>query len=228
MTFFIGIVLFLFFIVVNRDIASQFLNMHAFGIVIGGTFIVVLLLTPFKALRGVFWLVMQSFGDVENLEKDLYEILQNPQSNVKDPYGLIAQARDLWDLGVSAVEFENLLLQRAEAIFSRRASAASCLRSLGKYPPSMGMIGTVMGMIELFSNLSRTQAQSGIGSQLALAMTATLYGLLLANIVIMPLADRVEAHEEDRRTLIENTLRVLFSINNAQPLIVTERLMNVG
>jgi chemotaxis protein MotA len=96
---------------------------------------------------------------------------------------------------------------------------------LGKYPPALGMVGTVMGMIQLFSGLGANSGQNQIGLQLALAMTATFYGLLLSNFLLLPFADRLEVKEERRRANLERTVKVLVAIQKKQPTLISERIL---
>ena len=121
-----------------------------------------------------------------------------------------------------------MLFAHAENFLSRDTAAIGAIRNLGKYPPALGMVGTVMGMIQLFGGLGATSAQSQVGGQLALAMTSTFYGLILSNYVLMPVADRMDTKKEMRRVNLEQTIRVLVSIQSKQPKFVTERLLDAS
>jgi chemotaxis protein MotA len=97
------------------------------------------------------------------------------------------------------------------------------MRNLSKYPPSLGMIGTVIGLVTLFSNLT-PENQKNVGPSLALAMTATFYGLLLANGLLMPLADRLYVRHLAQVQLDEQVYRILILIhrNEAEAMISEE------
>jgi chemotaxis protein MotA len=227
MTWLIGIfaVAYLAFVEVGRS--SILINAHSFYLVVGGTALVVLLMTPVPVIQDIIDLCIRSFKRNRSIsQKDLNKLIKD-QNSYKDSYGLIEQAQNLWEVGVSNEEFERLLHYRAESIMNKNLAAIATLRNLGKYPPSLGMIGTVLGMISLFSGLNG-ENQSSIGAELALAMTATLYGLTLANLIILPMADRLEASEEIRRSNLENLLKVLVSINLDQPSTISENLVNVA
>ena len=65
------------------------------------------------------------------------------------------------------------------------------LKTLAKYPPSFGMIGTVIGLVGILQNLG-TSAQIGlIGPSMAVALITTLYGLFLANFIFIPMGDNL-------------------------------------
>ena len=229
MTYWIGLAAIVIAVGLNLGDASVFLNLHSFYLVVGGTLVAILLLTPALAMRDLWSLMKQVIVDAKRISpQSLTSLIKNPKAPFSDSYGLVAQANDLWELGTVPIEFERLLIHRAEGILARNSAAIACLRNLGKYPPALGMIGTVMGMIKLFGNLGISHGQGQIGVQLALAMTATLYGLVLSNGVVLPLVDRLEANEQERKVNIEATLRILFAQNQQQPAIVTARMIDAA
>ncbi|HLO01800.1 MAG TPA: flagellar motor protein [Symbiobacteriaceae bacterium] len=71
----------------------------------------------------------------------------------------------------------------------RKLSAASFLDSAGGYAPTIGIIGTVMGMVNVLSNLSNPEQ---LAHSIALAFLATFYGILTANLVWLPLGKKVK------------------------------------
>lgn len=203
-----------------------FVNLHSAMIVMGGTAVVTLLVTPRSAFAGIVGLVKEVLRDRKPYDaKELRSILKTPNASVRDSYGLVDQARDLWELGANPEEFENTLRDQAETILQKNQASIAVLRSLGKYPPALGMIGTVMGMIQLFEGLGGGTEQSQVGMQLALAMTATFYGLLLANWLIIPLADRLEANEEIKRGDLELLIKTLVAVRSERPQSISEKVI---
>jgi len=83
------------------------------------------------------------------------------------------------------------------------------------------MTGTVIGLVALFSNLN-AESRSMIGPSLALAMTATFYGLLLANALLLPLADRLHVRHLRAAELNEHIYHILMLIQKEEPLGVIE------
>ena len=78
------------------------------------------------------------------------------------------------------------------------------------------MAGTVMGMIALFSSLD--QQSDSIGADLALAMTATFFGLILANAFVAPLADRLQVQQVRDQRLYQAIYELLLLINAGEPV----------
>ncbi len=81
---------------------------------------------------------------------------------------------------VMETELENLL--------DRHEAGKSILDSMGRYAPAFGMIGTLVGLVAMLSNMDDP---SKIGAGMAAALLTTLYGALLANVVFLPLADKL-------------------------------------
>lgn len=75
------------------------------------------------------------------------------------------------------------------AIDERHATPPALLRKLAVYSPAFGMVGTVIGLVNMLGNLSNPES---LGKGMALALLTTLYGSLLANMVFQPFAERLE------------------------------------
>ena len=96
-------------------------------------------------------------------------------------------------------------------------------RAIGDCAPAFGMIGTLIGMVQMFSNMSDP---SKLGPFMAVALLATLYGALVANMLTLPLADKLHVkleEEEISRTLIIDG--VLQMRDNKSPTLVREMLL---
>ena len=96
-------------------------------------------------------------------------------------------------------------------------------RHIGDAAPAWGMIGTLLGMVQMFANMSDP---SKLGPFMAVSLLATLYGALVGNLLCLPIADKLhlKLEEEDiSRTLI---IDGILQIRDAKsPTIVREMLM---
>ena len=81
---------------------------------------------------------------------------------------------------VMETELENLL--------ERHDTGKAMLDAMGRYAPAFGMIGTLVGLVAMLSNMDDP---SKIGAGMAAALLTTLYGALLANVIFLPLADKL-------------------------------------
>jgi chemotaxis protein MotA len=75
------------------------------------------------------------------------------------------------------------------AIEERHAVPSAIFRKLASYAPGFGMVGTVIGLVNMLGNLSSPEE---LGAGMALALLTTLYGVVFANVVFQPLAERLE------------------------------------
>ena len=104
----------------------------------------------------------------------------------------------------------------------RHRNAIGFFKSLGGYAPTFGMVGTVIGLINMLGNL---EDPSQLGRGMALALMTTFYGVLIANLVFNPLATRLERLNETELAVLDVTLDGLLTIRRgASPRGVIERL----
>ncbi len=107
-------------------------------------------------------------------------------------------------------------LEEERHLFREKAeTAAGVFRAMGDVAPAFGMIGTLVGLVQMLANLSDP---SSIGPAMAVALLTTLYGALLANLFALPVADRIETWAEDeavRMALIADA--VMFIIHGEHP-----------
>ncbi|MBV8700423.1 MAG: MotA/TolQ/ExbB proton channel family protein, partial [Bradyrhizobium sp.] len=96
-------------------------------------------------------------------------------------------------------------------------------RAIGDCAPAFGMIGTLVGMVQMFANMTDP---SKLGPFMATALLATLYGALVANLVCLPIADKLHGKlldEETNRTLIIDG--ILMIRDSKSPALVREMLL---
>ncbi|MBK5954194.1 flagellar motor protein MotA [Rhodospirillum rubrum] len=104
-------------------------------------------------------------------------------------YGL-----DLVVTGYTGTEVREILANTVENTFQRQVVPAEILRNMGGTAPAFGMIGTLVGLIIMFDSMGSNPGSMGAG--LAVALTATLYGLLSARLLFLPAASKVKQREE--------------------------------
>ena len=104
----------------------------------------------------------------------------------------------------------------------RDLSAARVIDGIGGYAPTLGILGAVMGLIQVMENLSDP---SKLGAGIAVAFVATIYGVGLANLVYLPMANKLKAHIN--RLIVQREMLVdgLVGIANGDnPRIIESRL----
>ncbi len=193
---------------------SLYFNFHSALLVGGGTITILFFSCPNDVLVNLVREVMslaksnKTFSDIKN---DLVALTKSKEGTAPSSDELVAYAQDLWTQGISQDLFVVLLSQKRKEIEQRSVDAIQCLKNLAKYPPALGMAGTVMGIVTLFQSLD--SGKDKIGPSLALALTATFFGLAIANGIVMPLSDRLQIRHISQNHYLMNVYQVLLLIN---------------
>ena len=91
--------------------------------------------------------------------------------------------------GIAVEEIERNLTFETHAMMQRHVRSAGILRRAAEVAPAMGLIGTLVGLVQMLGSLNDPES---IGPAMAVALLTTLYGALLANVVFLPLASKLE------------------------------------
>ncbi len=224
----IGILGVIIVIALSMDTANSaiYMSAHSFYIVFLGTAAIFLFANPFKNIITTFVAVKSLFEKdktPEEVRSLVEEIAKNKGLEKDHKIPLVDYALKLWKQGVEPDIVESLLIEKNEDVVSTTEIPVSVLKNLSKYPPALGMTGTVMGMISLFANLN-SDNKAAIGEALSVAMTATFYGLMYANFILLPLADRLHIRHKAITNRNDLVLNALLKINRSEPLSFIENL----
>jgi len=136
--------------------------------------------------------------------------LERAAEQADDPF--LRTAIGLATDGREEDELEAALIGEVRRQANEGESARQVVLLLGKLFPAFGLIGTLIGLAHLLHNLGTATNLAAIGPGLGIAVTTTLYGAVLANVVVLPLATKLHAHLERRQTvmqmIIDGTLMV--------------------
>jgi chemotaxis protein MotA len=136
--------------------------------------------------------------------------------------GLLALQADLYGLrdapflqrslsmlvdGLQVDEIERNMTLEAHAIAQGRHRAAAILRRAAEVSPAMGLIGTLVGLVQMLGSLDSPER---IGPAMSLALLTTLYGALMANVVFLPLASKLE-----RNATVEQLVSQIYTMGVA-------------
>lgn len=100
--------------------------------------------------------------------------------------------------GATADDVERIMQGEVLSTQRRHARAVGVLRRAGEVAPAMGLIGTLVGLVQMLGNL---EEPSSIGPAMAVALLTTFYGAVLANMVFLPLSKKLERNS-DQETLV--------------------------
>jgi chemotaxis protein MotA len=100
--------------------------------------------------------------------------------------------------------------------------SAEVFESAGGFAPTIGIIGAVLGLIHVMENLSDA---SKLGAGIAVAFVATIYGLMIANIICIPLGTKLKHRVKEELLLKEMVIEGLIAIQNGEnPHFIEQRL----
>jgi chemotaxis protein MotA len=156
----------------------------------------------------------------EQARRDGLLALDEQLGGIEDPYTrkglqLVVDGTDP-DLVADVLEAEN------DAMRKRHSAATQPFEKAGGYAPTMGIIGTVFGLVHVLSNLSRPET---LGPSISAAFIATLLGISSANIVYLPIAARLKQLSQAELHFRNMTLEGILAIQAGDnPRVVQEKL----
>jgi chemotaxis protein MotA len=200
---------------------GSFVDVPAMLIVVGGTFLVTTISYTFgEVIRAQSVMLRAIVYQVQEPREAALQMLSlAEQARVKGPLGLQGELEKLrYDSflhkavglvvdGTPGEEVERILTQEVEATSQRHLKSAGVLRRAGEVAPAMGLIGTLVGLVQMLGNL---EDPSTIGPAMAVALLTTFYGAILANMVFLPLANKL-----DRNSGAEAMVKQLFALGAA-------------
>jgi chemotaxis protein MotA len=110
--------------------------------------------------------------------------------------------------GIAVEEIERNLTFETHAMMQRHVRSTGILRRAAEVAPAMGLIGTLVGLVNMLGSLNNPES---IGPAMAVALLTTLYGALLANVVFLPLASKLERNSATE--LLINQIYILGSLS---------------
>ncbi len=124
--------------------------------------------------------------------------------------------------GTDPALVRDILETQIEFTDQRHKIGADIFEAAGGYSPTMGIIGTVMGLVHVLSNLADPDS---LGPSIAVAFIATLYGVAFANVVYLPIGHKLKLKSKQERFVMEIALEGILSIQAGDnPSIVKEKL----
>ena len=110
-----------------------------------------------------------------------------------------------------------------DGVAARHRENAKVFEAGGDYAPTLGVLGAVMDLISVLSHLGSDP--SALGAGIATAFVATFYGVGMANVILLPIAEKLKIHSQEERLLREMILEGILSIQAGDnPRIVREKL----
>jgi chemotaxis protein MotA len=214
---------------------GYFLQPTGAVIVLGGTLGVILITTPRRSLFHSFHRVRELINAQEvNREELIDEIIHYARisrrggllavdsmiSQVRHPF--LADALQLAMDVSNRAELQTLLETELRMRERQGETDAKVLETAGGFAPTIGIIGTVVGLIEVLRQFSNLQS---VGFGIGTAFVSTIYGLSLANLVLLPAAHRIRARVAESFEIQELIIEgVLSIVDTVHPSLIRTRL----
>lgn len=221
-------------ILIDGDLAS-FFNVPSIFIVFGGVIASTIVSYPKKALKSLKIVFQNAFkAKTIDLNDDIDLVIRI--ANVARREGLLALEDALSDIdnpflqkgvmlivdGADAELVKNVLETEIAFIEDRHGQGQAIVMSMSSFSPAYGMIGTLIGLINMLKDLSDMNT---LGPNMAVALITTFYGVVLANLVFTPIAKKLKAHSDMECLQKELYLEGLLSIQDGEnPRIIKDKL----
>ena len=214
---------------------SAFIDIPSALVVLGGSMAAGLMSFPLKSMLGAPLVVKNAFFNKATAIPQLIEQIVSLADTARRD-GLLALESRLDEIdnnfiilgvqmavdGTRAEVIEDIMRTEVDAVATRHRDGKSILDQLGRFAPAYGMIGTLMGLIMMLSDMSDP---SSIGAGMAVALITTLYGAIAANVVFIPFAEKLGFINKQELLAMEITVRGIMAIQSGEnPRVIEQKL----
>jgi len=213
--------------------AGTFVNTPSLLVVLGGTVLVTMMKFSLGKFLGAASIAVKAFlykpSNPEDLIEESVELAKAARQG-----GLLAlEDREIDDefmktgLGLlidghPAETVRTMLQKDLNETVKRHNDGQDIFKAIGDVGPAMGMIGTLIGLVQMLSNMDDPKQ---IGPAMAVALLTTLYGAILANMFAIPIADKLAVRSREEKTSKALIIDALLSIQSGQnPRIIASML----
>ncbi len=216
---------------------SLFLNEHAVVLVLGGTFAAVMIsssfeqtVVAFKSLKILFYpkkympaqeIIDVMVGLAEKARRDGVGSLPEEAKKYNEPF--LSNSVQLVADGLPSATVQEIIEMEINNTRDRHKENSNFYRVAGIYGPMFGLLGTLIGIVQVLRNIGGDPTT--VGPAMAVAITTAFYGIFLANFVCMPIANKLKLRSDEELALKELTIVGLIAIESGDlPLVVRRKM----
>jgi len=214
-----------------------FINILGLAIVIGGSMSAIFLSYSLKDIMRVSSIVagvfLRSDKSFNKIGTELMEFSDKcskqgiPSNSGGTVHPFLNDCLVLINDGYDNDRMRDMLEQRIMSTYDMEKYEMNIVRSMSKYPPAFGMIGTVVGLIALMASMGGESADMAkIGAYMAVALTTTLYGLMIANFMFKPISDNLEIGSKENLKMRQLIMETSVLIKEGASLLVIQDTIN--
>ena len=221
---------------------GKFFDINSLVVVILGTLAATMINFSFDKIFGVFKVISNIFKSKKSIElpivKQILEIadayqkdgpkgLESISEMVDDPF--VKNAMEMIPVETNNDRFNSYLNSELKSMKERHAQGQELLFNMGAYAPAFGMLGTVMGLILMMMSQMGSEAMeidlNGVLVDMGLALRTTFYGVILANLIFIPMAGKLKTMSHHDVYIREIMIEGLTCIHRKEhPLIIKDKL----
>jgi chemotaxis protein MotA len=207
------------------DSPGMFVNIPSVLIVMGGTVATAFIRYSMRDVINSFKVALNAFLTRLSVPQQIIQEIVNlaniarknglivlEQQPIEDPF--LKKAIMYCVDGHEADFIQEVLEKEVDLTVDRHEVGQGVFKGMGDSAPAFGMIGTLVGLVQMLANMGSPET---IGPAMAVALLTTLYGAVMANLLFIPLADKLalrsQEEERNRKLIIEGVLGILKGLN---------------
>ncbi|MFO7602348.1 MAG: MotA/TolQ/ExbB proton channel family protein [Gammaproteobacteria bacterium] len=232
-----GIGLLIYVLLIGADHPQAYINLPGLAMVLAGTLAATFIAYPLREVLRVFRVFAIVLRNEKSyMHKDMEELIQIARLWFQGDLPAVERRLETCSnpflrTGVQLVidiapldDILALLQWRISRLRARERAEAQIFRSMASFAPAFGMIGTLVGLINMMFILDGSR-MSEIGQYMGIALITTFYGILLANLIFKPIAVKLERRTEQRVVVMNMVLEGVVLISQKRnPSFVRETL----
>ena len=213
-----------------------FVNYPSMMIVVGGTLGATLLNYPLSEVLSVFGVAKNAFLHRSQPVMKLIDLLvefakkarregilsfESQLKEIKEPF--LKKGLQLAIDGMESNSINDIMSIEIKFIEERHKLGAEIFATMGAFAPAVGMLGTIIGLVQM---LMQMEDPSQIGAPMAVALLTTFYGVILANLLFLPISGKLKTRSKQEILLKELVLEGIMSIQSGDNHRVVEQKLN--
>jgi len=234
-TLIVSVGIFFFILPIIRDTgAEMFFNLDALLIIGSGTLLGLFIGFPSQRIKAAFIHVKEAFGSKEDRSTVLKDILMvagiYKRGHIRELERRQPEIKNnFFRLGIHLLinqhpieEIKNVLeREMADQIVNHNLSQ-NILKTLARLTPALGLAGTIISLIKMFDHFQSVETMTPM---MAVALMATFYGVIISNLIMLPLSAKLKEKAILNESLMTMTIEGLISISEREhPLRIEEKL----
>lgn len=232
-----GILILIIAFIMDGGHVSALFQVTAFMIVVGGTMAAVVISTPTRVVSNSIKLFKIAMFDkqenplgiidklvafAESSKREGVLSLEGEINKQEDRY--IKQGLTLLVDGTDEDTIRDVLELELMYMHKRHMQGSKMFERAGMYAPALGITGTVMGLVHILANLNEPAT---LGGQIAVAFIATLYGVFTANVMWLPIAEKLKEQSREEITNCEMIIEAIASMSAGQnSKVIRQKLLS--